>query len=102
MAKLSARGAEVLWRASRDVDLSKASDWTRENVVRKVAHIAMRSDGHVLQRTVTWFKAGPYDAGKDRRHDYGWKLYRRAKPGVDSAAVREAFEKAGYTSEVAS
>lgn len=81
MAKISARGAKEVWRFSLTVNIeeiresqpNRTARWEKLSVVEEQQDILLRSDGHILQRDVTTFKAGPYDSGKDRRHDYGWK-----------------------------
>lgn len=70
------------------------------DVVAHDEYRALMSDGKVLSRMVLKFTPGPYDNGKPQRHDYGWKLYRKLKPGLKAVDVVEAwcsdYERMGW------
>lgn len=83
MAKLSAHGYEV---ARIVLDFTRpASDFDREHygltVCRYSDHLSFRSDGHILKRTVGHDVHPRESEPKYRRHDWGWKLWRKLTVG---------------------
>lgn len=76
MAKLKARGSEIIFK------VSKSTPGTSGGVAEAVHYRALRSDGSVLERMV--LKYTPEETAKNygrRSHDYGWKVKGRAKAG---------------------
>jgi hypothetical protein len=91
MAKLSAKGAKELMRASKEsvVTDDESIDWRR--VTR-----AWMDDGRVLEKRDVNFKAtGAADYQKARKHSYGWKVLGRFKPGLlkDNEKLAAAMTK---------
>jgi hypothetical protein len=107
MAKLKAHGTELL-RLRREffIDGEKPvfhspiadpgttiTDW----VPIKTKHyeeLSYRSDGKILRKSGYWQTGSPYQT--DHWYDWGWKLYRKLRPGVDpiehAANARKAAE----------
>lgn len=48
-------------------------------VLERTTHYGFMEDGHILRKDSVVFPPGPYDNGKSRRHDWGWKLWKRVK-----------------------
>lgn len=91
MAKLSAKGAKELMRASKEsvVTDDESIDWRR--ITR-----AWMDDGRVLEKRDVNFKAtGTADYQKARKHSYGWKVLGRFKPGLlkDNEKLAAAMTK---------
>jgi hypothetical protein len=80
MARLKAHGTELL-RIEREVtpDSSSSTIWGRETV-------AYMSDGKILSKIDVRFKPDRFDPA-GRFHSYGWKLWKRVKPGVSIEEV---------------
>lgn len=97
MAKLSARGRTALARLTKEVEPSEIL--RNVGVEREQYTVAFMSDRNLLKRTVTWFVPGPYDHGKARRYDYGWKVMGKAKDGVTPESFAAHFEARGYRKE---
>lgn len=80
MAKLSAHGnrrMQLTITESR-ADHLKDSDG-EQRVLERTTHYGFMEDGHILRKDSVVFPPGPYDNGKSRRHDWGWKLWKRIK-----------------------
>jgi hypothetical protein len=100
MAKLSARGRTELVRLQKEVSASDANNLRANGVEREQYTVTLMSDGRALKKTVTWFTPGPYDRGKVRRHDYGWKdMGKVTQESSDPARFAAHFERRGYRKE---
>lgn len=93
MAKLNTRFRHQLAQFTVDIPVPDTDkDLTRERV-----GYSFQSDGRILRKRIVWFKPGPYDNRKDKRHDYGWKLYKKftLKSGekMNSETMLELFGK---------
>lgn len=94
MAKLTARGRRELVRLSKEVTIG------RDGVECEKYTVALMSDGRALKKIVTWFAPGPYNHGKPRRHDFGWKVMGKVtQESSDPAVFAAHFERRGYKKE---
>ena len=97
MAKISARGARELARATF------ARDRQDDNVSWEKNERVLRSDGAVLSRHTVRFRASQYCP--ERLHTWGWKI--KTKPGrviTDSYVLvwAEEYKRLGWSVEVES
>ena len=83
MAKLSAHGFEVArFKKTHFDDRSKDLGYSMTHTFI----YSIRSDGHILRKQdILWHNDG-------QKHSYGFKLFRKAKKGVDSKDVIKLFE----------
>jgi hypothetical protein len=92
MAKLKARGRIEIWKVARENPSPKS-----DLIVWEKTELTLMSDGRILKRETVRFKPGPYDGGKARLHDYGWKLYMRMKAEGSPSKLLEKLQLQGYT-----
>src|SRR5262249_17133713 len=92
MAKLTARGRHEIWKISKE-DPSPKSDL----VTWEKTELTLMSDGSLLRRRVVKFKPGPYDQGKPRHHDYGWKEWKKVKAGGRPQRLLDNLKAEGYS-----
>ena len=92
MAKLSSRGRTENFRlVTKETNPEKLRDSDGElRILERSTTYAFMSDGHILKKDGVVFPAGPYDHGKNRRHDWGFKLWKRIKQ--DGRDIRTAQE----------
>lgn len=88
MAKLSAHGRTTLIRMVKDMPADGA-------LLRGHKYFALMSDGHVLIRTVAWFK-DEYAPKGERRNDFGWKDMGKSKTNVTPEQFQKTCEAKGY------
>lgn len=90
MAKLSAHGYEVARLSiNRNVDNHDGDgpDWQRYTY-----HYSFRSDGQIMQRIVGHDVHPDRAEGDGRRHDWGWKLWKKLQdPKRDTVARQKAL-----------
>src|SRR5881275_2291883 len=84
MARLSAHGVELL-RTDTSYPIEPDSGFGSVDARRAV--YSYRSDGHIMVKRYVHFCATEYRAAY--WHDYGWKLYKKFKRGVDLTAACE-------------
>lgn len=85
MAKLSAHGyevARVTIGSERATDQRERDLYGEDHTVVRYEHsYSFRSDGHILARVVC-LDVHPGESNPSRRrHDYGWKLWRKVRKG---------------------
>jgi hypothetical protein len=85
MAKLSAHGYEVARVVYRDevptTEFDRSLYGEDHTVSRYEYHVSFRSDGHIMQRIVG-LDTHPGEANPSlRRHDWGWKLWKKVQKG---------------------
>lgn len=91
MAKLSAHGTEVARLVVSETrerdDFSIGLYGEAERVERFEHHFSFRSDGHILARMVGLDVHPGETSPSRRRHDFGWKLWKRLQdPKRDTRA----------------
>lgn len=84
MARLSKHGRELL-RIEVEYPVTPDGDLGRVDA-RKVVK-SYRSDGHIMRKDCAHFAADGDRAGY--WHDWGWKLYKKFKAGIDLPAACE-------------
>lgn len=78
MAKLASHGVQILG-ASKDLG-------SNEGCTSRRYDYSVRSDGHILRKFVVYFEpCAALGETTPRRHDYGWKLWRKLKTIPESA-----------------
>lgn len=97
MAKLKARGSEIIFRVSKSVPGASEG-------VDEVKHYrALRSDGNFLERMVIRYTleevARSYG---EKQHDYGWKVKGRVKAGRTLEQLLKTYLDGGWELEEAS
>lgn len=94
MAKKTANGGRVTWEATR------AEEVNAGGVLRREYFVALRTrrDGKadLLMRQVSVFAPVQSWETKPRRHDYGWKLARRALGPDEIRKARDFYKQRGY------
>lgn len=97
MAKLSAHGGIVVFRAfaERDTPNDSLTTWERLTyAIRREANGTFRS----LTKRDARFRPGPFDKAP-YFHSWGWKVGRRLKADANFAALADKFRAKGFTVE---
>lgn len=97
MAKLKARGSEIIFR------VSKSAPGAREGVAEVRHYRALRSDGNLLERMVIRYT--PEEVARsygEKQHDYGWKVRGRVKAGRTLEQLLKTYLDGGWELEEAS
>lgn len=90
MARLKSHGSEVM-RTEVEYDVTPEQNYSVE---WERVQLAYMSDGNILQKTDVRFRGHQsYESGF---YSYGWKLYKRLKPGISmtdhAAKIRKIIE----------
>lgn len=90
MAKLKARGREVIFEVERE-----SGDREKDPANWKKQKRAVTSDGTILSQLVVNI-ATPYRASGFDLHNYGWKVEGKAKPGLTAEDLLELYCQKGF------
>jgi hypothetical protein len=97
MAKLKARGNEIIFR------VSKSKSGSDDGVAEAVHYRALRSDGYLLERLVLKYTLEEIAKNYGKKfHDYGWKVRGRAKSGKTLEELLKIYLDSDWTLEDAS
>ena len=86
MARLKNNGQELV-RAVMVRHGDSDMEWRK-------THLTLHSNGWILRKDQIRFRADRHSPA--RNHDWGWKRYRRAKPGASVPRTARTFEKWGF------
>ena len=86
MAKLSAHGVELV---RIDVIIPRTEpQYATDTVTEDRVVYSVRSDGHILRRELC---KGIHSNSPDEWHDFGWKLWEKARKGASVQDVADRF-----------
>lgn len=88
MAKLSAYGQREFLRVAKEYQITPKPDEHNPVVWRKKT-VAFMSNNRILVKEQARWADG-------MKHDWGWKVKGKLKPGITPEAIRAAYEKLGY------
>ena len=93
MARLKSRGRTELVRLVRELPGDDGVFWRKR-------FIALMSDRVILKKDKVWFKPNAsWESANGRLHDWGWKVFGKAKSDTSVDSFTALFEKSGYSVE---